>query len=130
MPTKSKSRITSKSPSAGTKSEKRKPVVARRLTKRRPPAHPGEMLLEEFLVPLGVSQSAFAVRLGISFPRLNEIVRGKRSVTPDTALRLAQVLGVSADFWLGLQQDWDLWQAMHAKGADQIAQLEPIRRTG
>ncbi|HEY5218743.1 MAG TPA: HigA family addiction module antitoxin [Gemmatimonadaceae bacterium] len=63
------------------------------------------MLLEEFLNPLGVSQSAFAVRLGVSFPRLNEVVRGKRGVTPDTALRLAQVTGMSADFWLGLQSD-------------------------
>jgi addiction module HigA family antidote len=72
------------------------------------------MLLEEFLKPLGISQSTFAVRLGISFPRLNEIIRGKRGVTPDTALRLAQVLGMSADFWLGLQQDWDLWHALRS----------------
>jgi addiction module HigA family antidote len=88
------------------------------------------MLLEEFLKPLGISQSAFAIRLGISFPRLNEIVRGKRGVTPDTALRLAQVLGMSADFWLGLQQDWDLWHAMHGKNAEAIAQLEPLSRAG
>lgn len=88
------------------------------------------MLLEEFLKPLGISQSAFAVRLGISFPRLNEIVRGKRGVTPDTALRLAQVLGTSADFWLGLQQDWDLWHAMRSQQAGAITELEPLRRTG
>ena len=88
------------------------------------------MLLEEFLKPLGISQSAFAVRLGISFPRLNEIVRGKRGVTPDTALRLARVLGMSADFWLGLQQDWALWHAMHAKQAAAIADLAPLRRAG
>ncbi len=88
------------------------------------------MLLEEFLVPLGISRSAFATRLGISLPRLNEVVRGKRQVTPDTALRLARVLGMSADFWLGLQQDWDLWQVMHGKGAAHIARLEPLRRAG
>jgi addiction module HigA family antidote len=88
------------------------------------------MLREEFLKPLGISQSAFAVRLGISFPRLNEIIRGKRSVTPDTALRLAQVLGMSADFWLGLQQDWDLWHALRGEKAAAIARLEPLRRTG
>lgn len=88
------------------------------------------MLLQEFLNPLGVSQSAMAVRLGISFPRLNEIVRGKRGVTPDTALRLARVLGMSAEFWLGLQQDWDLWHAMRGKRAKAIAALEPLRRTG
>jgi addiction module HigA family antidote len=63
------------------------------------------MLLEEFLKPLGISQSAFSVKLGVSFPRLNEIIRGKRAVTPDTALRLARVLGMPADFWLGLQTD-------------------------
>lgn len=103
------------------------PLVARRLPAKRPPTHPGEMLLEEFLKPLGISQSAFAVRLGISFPRLNEIIRGKRGVTPDTALRLAHVLGMSADFWLGLQQDWDLWHALRSKKAAAIARLEPLR---
>ena len=103
------------------------PLVARRLPAKRPPTHPGEMLLEEFLKPLGISQSAFAVRLGISFPRLNEIIRGKRRVTPDTALRLAHVLGMSADFWLGLQQDWDLWYALRSKKAAAIARLEPLR---
>ncbi len=105
-------------------------MVSRRLPTHRPPTHPGEMLLEEFLKPLGMSQSAFAVRMGISFPRLNEIIRGKRGVTPDTALRLARVLGMSADFWLGLQQDWDLWHAMRSKQAAAIADLEPLRRTG
>lgn len=88
------------------------------------------MLREEFLVPLGISQSAFAICLGISFPRLNEVVRGKRGVTPDTALRLARVLGMSADFWLGLQQDWDLWHAMRSERASAIAALKPLRQTG
>jgi addiction module HigA family antidote len=87
------------------------------------------MLLKEFLEPLGISQSAFAVRLGVSFPRLNEIVRGKRSVTPDTALRLARVLGMSADFWLGLQSDWDLWHAMRSEDAAEIGRLKPLSRT-
>jgi antitoxin HigA-1 len=107
---------------------RRKRLVKRRLPKDRPPTHPGEMLFEELLKPLGISQSAFAIRLGVSFPRLNEIIRGKRSVTPDTALRLARVLGMSADFWLGLQQDWDLWHAMHSEEAAQIEHLEPLRR--
>jgi addiction module HigA family antidote len=88
------------------------------------------MLLEEFLKPLGISQSAFAIRLGVSFPRLNEIIRGKRSVTPDTALRLARVLGMSADFWLGLQQDWDLWYAMRSDQARDISNLEPLTQQG
>jgi addiction module HigA family antidote len=84
------------------------------------------MLLEEFLKPLGVSQSAFALRLGVSFPRLNEVIHAKRSVTPDTALRLAQVTGMSADFWLGLQQDWDLWHALRSNEAEEIARLKPL----
>ncbi|MGI8617559.1 MAG: HigA family addiction module antitoxin [Gemmatimonadaceae bacterium] len=92
--------------------------------------HPGEMLLEEFLKPLGISQSAFAIQLGVSFPRLNEIIREKRSVTADTALRLAQVTRMSADFWLGLQLDWDLWHALRSKTVTRIAKLEPLRRTG
>ena len=105
-------------------------IVARRLPAHRPPTHPGEMLLEEFVRPLGISQSALAARLAISFPRLNEIIRRKRGVTPDTALRLARVLGMSADFWLGLQQDWDLWHAMRNERAARIGELEPLRRVG
>ena len=104
-------------------------LVGGRLPRERPPTHPGEMLLEEFLKPLGVSQSAFAVKLGVSFPRLNEIIRGKRAVTPDTALRLAQVLGMPADFWLGLQLDWDLWHAMRNEKAAEIAHLKPLSET-
>jgi len=103
--------------------------VNRRLPKERPPTHPGEMLLEEFVKPLGISQSRLAIHLGVSYPRLNEIVRGRRSVTPDTALRLAKVLGMPADFWLGLQQDWDLWHAMNGPAAEEISRLEPIPRS-
>ena len=123
---KSKSQIITKSRSY--RGMPSRPLVARRLPARRPPTRPGEMLLEEFLKPLGISQSAFAVRLGISFPRLNEIIRGKRSVTPDTALRLARVLGMSADFWLGLQQDWDLWHALRSEKSASIARLKPLPR--
>jgi addiction module HigA family antidote len=84
------------------------------------------MLYEEFLRPLGISQTAMANRLGISFPRLNEIVRGKRSLTADTALRLERVLGMPADFWLGLQLDWDVWHALRGKGAAEISRLKPL----
>ena|SRR5688572_5767398 len=124
MPTKSKSPTTTERPPAS------RQLVHRRLPTHVPPTHPGEMLLEEFLKPLAISQSAFAIRLGVSFPRLNEIVRGKRSVTPDTALRLAQVTGMSADFWLGLQSDWDLWHALRSRDASEIAKLSPLPRTG
>lgn len=104
--------------------------MRRRLPTQQPPTHPGEMLLEEFLEPLGITQTAFAARLGVSFPRLNEVINAKRSVTPDTALRLARVTGMSAEFWLGLQQDWDLWHALRSENAAEIARLEPLRRTG
>lgn len=123
MPTTSKSRTTTKATGIT-------PLVQRRLPTHRPPTHPGEMLREEFLSPLGISQSAFAIQLGVSFPRLNEVINAKRSVTPDTALRLAQVTGMSADFWLGLQQDWDLWHALRSKEAAQIARLKPLPRAG
>jgi addiction module HigA family antidote len=85
------------------------------------------MLREEFLVPLGITQSAFALQLGVSFPRLNEVINAKRAVTPDTALRLARVTGMSADFWLGLQQDWDLWHALRSEDAAEIARLQPLQ---
>ncbi len=119
MPPKSKSRITTE------RKPSKKSLLARPLPSHQPPTHPGEMLLEEFLKPLGLSQSSFAVRLGVSFPRLNEIIRGKRAVTPDTALRLARVTGMSADFWLGLQQDWDLWHAMRSTETT-LEKLEPL----
>lgn len=101
-------------------------LVTRRLPTHQPPTHPGEMLQEEFLKPLGITQSAFATRLGVSFPRLNEVINARRGVTPDTALRLAQVTGMSADFWLGLQQDWDLWHALRSEQAKEIAELQPL----
>jgi len=125
MPKKPKSLTTTRSRSVATSAS-----AGRRLPSHRPPTHPGEMLLEDFLRPLGISQSAFAIRLGISFPRLNEIVRRRRGVTPDTALRLERVLGMPADFWLGLQLDWDLWHAMRGQDGVAIARLEPLRRTG
>lgn len=118
MPSKSKSQITTERDGQ------------RRLPRDRPPTHPGEMLFEEFVKPLGLTQSALAVRLGVSYPRLNEIIKGRRSITPDTALRLARVLGMSAEFWLGLQQDWDLWQAMNGPNAEEIARLRPLKPNG
>ncbi len=102
--------------------------LVRRLPRKRPPTHPGEMLFEEFVKPLEITQTELARRLDVSYPRLNEIIKGRRSVTPDTALRLARVLGMSADFWLGLQQDWDLWHAIHGPGAKEISRLKPLLR--
>lgn len=99
---------------------------ARRLPRRQPPTHPGEMLLEEFLKPLGISQSAFARRLGVSYPRLRGIIRARGIVTAEIALRLARVTGMTAEFWLGLQQDWDLWHAARSEKAAAIESLKPL----
>lgn len=83
-----------------------------------PNIHPGEVLLEEFLVPLGISQNALASAAGVPPRRINEIVLGKRSISADTAVRLAAVLGTSERFWLGLQADYDLEEARRAIGKD------------
>lgn len=84
------------------------------------------MLLEEFLKPMGVSQVELAQKLKIPFQRVNQIVKGKRSVTPDTAMRLAKVLGTSVDLWLNLQLAWDLYEAQHSSKAREIERLEKI----
>lgn len=84
------------------------------------------MLLEEFLRPLGISQSDFARRLGVSYGLLQGIIHGRRGVTAETALRLARVTGMNAEFWLGLQQDWDLWHAARSRKAKAIESLEPL----
>lgn len=76
-----------------------------------PAIPPGEILLEEFLKPMGLGQVEAARRLGVSLNRLNEIVLGKRGITPDTALRLAGLMKTSPQFWMRLQADWDLVRA-------------------
>ncbi|MDX1250823.1 MAG: HigA family addiction module antidote protein [Gammaproteobacteria bacterium] len=77
-------------------------------TKKLSPVHPGEILLEEFLIPMNISQNRLALDMGISARRINEIVHGKRAITADTALRLGRYFGMSPQFWLGLQMDYDL----------------------
>lgn len=72
------------------------------------PVHPGEILQEEFLKPVGISQNRLGRDLGVSPRRINEIIHGKRGITADTALRLSRYFGTSAEFWLGLQADYDL----------------------
>ncbi len=73
-----------------------------------PPVHPGEILMEEFLRPMGMSQNRLANDLGVPPRRINEVVLGKRRITADTALRLARYFGMSPQFWLGMQMDYDL----------------------
>lgn len=72
------------------------------------PVHPGEVLLEEFLKPMGLSQNRLAIGVGVHARRVNEIVLGKRRITADTALRLARYFGTTPQFWMGLQSDYDL----------------------
>jgi addiction module HigA family antidote len=82
------------------------------LPKNRAPTHPGEMLLKEFLEPLNLTQKTFSQSLGWTYARLNEIINGKRGISADSALSLADVFRMEPDFWLNLQKNWDLWHAM------------------
>jgi antitoxin HigA-1 len=89
-----------------------------RVPTHRPPTHPGEMLLEEFLIPMGLTQRELADALHVPYQRVNELVKGKRGMTPGTALRLAKFFEVSADFWMTLQLRWDLYHAQQAEASD------------
>ncbi len=89
------------------------------------PVHPGEVLLEEFLKPMNLSQNRLAIDIGVDARRINEIVLGARSVTADTALRLACYFGVSPQFWLGLQAEYDLDVAMDALGGRLEREVRP-----
>ena len=82
---------------------------------RQPPTHPGEMLLEEFLKPQQITQVDAARHLGMSTTRLNELIRGKRGISADTAWRLGDWLGTGPEVWMALQSKWDLWQARKAR---------------
>lgn len=84
--------------------------------KKLPPVHPGEVLLDEFLKPLGLSQNKLALNIGVPARRINEIVLEKRKITADTALRLARFFGTSSEFWTGLQAQYDLDVAADALG--------------
>ena len=94
-----------------------------RVPTHRTPTHPGEMLLEEFLTPMGLTQRELANAVHVPYQRINEIVNGRRGMTPSTALRLAKFFGVSAGFWMNLQLRWDLYQAQQLEATE----LETIR---
>lgn len=100
--------------------------MIRRLPENRRPVHPGRVFLEDFLQPLGMTQKDAAARLNISYPRMNEIINGHRSVTPETAIRLGRLTGTEAEFWLNLQQAVDLWDALHSDSIQDIDQIEPV----
>ncbi len=99
-----------------------------RIPTHREPTHPGEMLLEEFLKPMGLSQKKLAEGIRVPYQRVNELIRGRRGVTPSTALRLARFFGMSPDFWLNLQIRWDLYHAQQAE-AFTLREIRQVKRT-
>jgi addiction module HigA family antidote len=90
-----------------------------------PPSHPGEMLLEEFLTPMGLSQRELAEGIRVPYQRVNELVNTRRGITPATALRLAKYFGTTPDLWMNLQLRWDLYHAqiVEARDLDRIAKV-------
>ncbi len=95
-----------------------------RIPTHRQPTHPGEMLLEEFLLPMQISQKELAEEIHVPYQRVNELINGKRGVTPSTALRLARYFNMSPGFWMNLQLRWDLYHAAQ-KEADRLQQIQP-----
>ena len=96
-----------------------------RIPTHRTPTHPGEMLLEGFLRPMGLTQRELSVAIRVPYQRVNEIINGRRGVTPSTALRLAKFFGVSPDFWMNIQLRWDLYFAKQSE-ADNLKTIKPI----
>lgn len=99
-----------------------------RIPTHRPPVHPGEMLLEEFLLPMGISQRELADAIEAPYQRVNEIVNGKRGITPSTALRLAKFFEMTPDFWMNLQLRWDLYRAQQDE-AQVLKRIHPRAQT-
>ena len=97
------------------------------LTNKIPPVHPGEVLLEEFLKPWGLSQNRLAQHMGITTNRLNEVVRGRRGITGDTALRLARATNTTPEFWLNLQALYDLETAKDELGTRLELEVTPVK---
>ena len=95
-----------------------------RIPTQRAPTHPGEMLLEEFLIPMGITQRDLAHAIHVPYQRVNEIVNRRRGITADTALRLSRFFGVSPDFWMNVQLRWDLFRARQAEG-DSLNAIRP-----
>ena len=97
-----------------------------RVPTQRAPTHPGEMLAEEFLVPMGLTQRELANAIHVPYQRINEIINGRRGMTPSTALRLAKFFGVSADFWMNIQLRWDLYHAQQSE-ATPLREIRPYK---
>jgi len=98
-----------------------------RIPSKRTPTHPGVMLREEFLNPLGITQRALADSIRVPYQRVNEIINEKRGITPDTALRLAKYFGNTPGFWMNLQLRFDLYQAQQAD-SDEIKKIQTLKQ--
>jgi len=92
----------------------------------RPPIHPGEILLEEFLKPYGMTQTEIARRIGVSRKHISEIVTGRKGISTDVAVRLSKLFGTSPELWLNGQLAWDVWHAMRGENASKLAAIEPV----
>jgi len=97
-----------------------------RVPTHREPTHPGEILLEEFLTPMGMTQKELAEAIHVPYQRINEIINKRRGVTPSTALRLAKFFGMTEDFWMNLQLRWDLYRAKNRE-AGTLKTIKPCR---
>jgi addiction module HigA family antidote len=97
-----------------------------RIPTDRAPTHPGQMLLEEFLRPMELSQRDVADGIGVPYQRINELVNGRRGITPGTALRLGKYFDTTPGFWLNLQQRWDLYSAARGEAAA-LRRIKPVR---
>jgi addiction module HigA family antidote len=95
----------------------------------REPTHPGEMLREEFLVPMNISQRELAEAIHVPYQRVNELINRKRGITPSTALRLSRFFAVSPEFWLNLQTRWDLYRAQNSEQAE-LESIQDYRTLG
>lgn len=97
-----------------------------RVPSHREPTHPGEMLITEFLIPMGITQRELAQKIHVPYQRINEIINKRRGMTPSTALRLSKFFGVSEDFWMSLQLRWDLYRAKRLE-MKELKDISPFR---
>jgi len=101
-----------------------------RMPTNRPPIHPGEILLEEFMKPYGMTQTDIAKRIGVSRKHISEVVNGRKGISTDIALRLSRLFGTSPELWLNGQLAWDVWHAIHGESSYKLEAIEPVAISG
>jgi len=97
-----------------------------RIPTNRLPIHPGEILMEEFMKPYGMTQTEIARRIGVSRKHISEVVNGRKGISTDMALRLSRLFGTSPELWLNGQMAWDVWHAMREENAYKLQAIEPV----